>query len=303
MRLLVIESDTLHRESVSLMLRADGWAVETAEDAEEGIDIASRYDFGAIVVGLELPDLSGPSALRAIRAGQKAPILALSKDVAVDGEVSALAAGADDYLRKPFHRAVLGARLNALVRRAGGHADPVIRFGPLALNTVARTLQADGVPINLTGREYQLLEAMALRAGHTFTKGALLDHMYGGLDEPAEKIVDVFICKIRNKLRAHGAAEHIETVWGRGYRVVNEPTPYAWQPAAHVEPRGYQAEIVARLATGPATFPQLWALFPLAPQSSIRGALYTLIHRGEVANLGDPRSTLYALTKVAPAAA
>jgi two-component system cell cycle response regulator CtrA len=303
MRVLIVEPQPLTQNAMGLFLRIDGCAVQVAETADDAADMAPLYEFDAILLSLDHHDHSSVQGLRRLRARTKAPIIALSASAGVEVEVDALAAGADDFIRKPFHKAVMVGRLNALVRRTRGHAQPVIEVGPLRIDTVGKDVKVDGKAIHLTGREYQVLECMALRLGHVFTKEALLDQLYGGRDEPEIKIIDVFICKIRNKLRAHDAAQYVETVWGRGYRVVLAPTEHVWQPPNHVPPVGYGARMLERLSAGPATFPQLWGLFPVAPESSIRAALTTLVQRGEVINAGEPRAAVYRLREPKQAAA
>ncbi len=132
---------------------------------------------------------------------------------------------AGDYLTKPFNREELIARIHAIVRRSKGHAQSVISTGKIAVNLDAKTGEADGHPVHLTGKEYQMLELLSLRKGSTLTKEMFLNHLYGGMDEPEVKIIDVFICKLRKKLAlATAGANYIETVWGRGY-VLRDPQP------------------------------------------------------------------------------
>jgi two-component system, cell cycle response regulator CtrA len=131
--------------------------------------------------------------------------------------------GADDYLTKPFHKDELVARIHAIVRRAKGHAQSVIHTGDLVVNLDTKTVEVEGERVHLTGKEYQMLELLSLRKGTTLTKEMFLNHLYGGIDEPELKIIDVFICKLRKKLASATGGEHyIETVWGRGY-VLRDP--------------------------------------------------------------------------------
>ena len=151
------------------------------------------------------------------------PILILSGMSGPDYKVKGLGFGADDYLTKPFDKDELIARIRAVVRRSKGHAESIIRTGALAVNLNSRTLEVDGQPIHLTGKEYGVLELLSLRKGTTLTKEMFLNHLYGGMDEPELKIIDVFICKLRKKLAAAtGGENYIETVWGRGY-VLRDP--------------------------------------------------------------------------------
>jgi len=135
-----------------------------------------------------------------------------------------LGIGADDYLTKPFHKSELIARIQAIIRRSKGHSQSVITAGRLSVNLDTRTVEIDGQPVHLTGKEYAILELLALRKGTTLTKEMFLNHLYGGIDEPELKIIDVFVCKLRKKLSAATDGEnYIETVWGRGY-VLREPS-------------------------------------------------------------------------------
>ena len=140
-----------------------------------------------------------------------------------DSKLKGFTAGADDYLTKPFDNQELVARIHAIVRRSKGHAQLIIRTGKIAVNLDAKTVEAGDHPVHLTGKEYQMLELLSLRKGSTLTKEMFLNHLYGGMDEPEVKIIDVFICKLRKKLAlATQGANYIETVWGRSY-VLRDP--------------------------------------------------------------------------------
>jgi len=142
-----------------------------------------------------------------------------------ENKIKGFGFGADDYMTKPFHREELVARIHAIVRRSKGHAQSTIATGDIVVNLDAKTVEANGRPVHLTGKEYQMFELLSLRKGTTLTKEMFLNHLYGGMDEPELKIIDVFICKLRKKLStALGGENYIETVWGRGY-VLREPLP------------------------------------------------------------------------------
>jgi two-component system cell cycle response regulator CtrA len=147
----------------------------------------------------------------------------LSGSSEIDTKVKTFSGGADDYMTKPFHKDEMIARIHAVVRRSKGHAQSVIKTGDIIVNLDAKTVEVNGNRVHLTGKEYQMLELLSLRKGTTLTKEMFLNHLYGGMDEPELKIIDVFICKLRKKLAAsaHGK-HHIETVWGRGY-VLRDP--------------------------------------------------------------------------------
>jgi two-component system cell cycle response regulator CtrA len=166
-----------------------------------------------------LPDIDGYEVLRRMRAAKiDTPILILSGLSGLDDKLKGLGFGADDYLTKPFDKRELVARIQAIVRRSKGHSESIIRTGKIAVNLDARTVEVEGQPLHLTGKEYGILELLSLRKGTTLTKEMFLNHLYGGMDEPELKIIDVFVCKLRKKLaNATGGDNYIETVWGRGY--------------------------------------------------------------------------------------
>ena len=142
----------------------------------------------------------------------------------IEDKVRGLGLGADDYMTKPFHKSELVARIHAIVRRSKGHAQSVVQTGDLLVNLDAKTVEVGGARVHLTVKEYQMLELLSLRKGTTLTKEMFLNNLYGGMDEPEIKIIDVFICKLRKKLaNASSGKDYIETVWGRGY-VLREPT-------------------------------------------------------------------------------
>ncbi|MGF1658523.1 MAG: response regulator transcription factor CtrA [Rubrimonas sp.] len=226
MRVLLIEDDPSTARSIETMLRKANFNVYATDLGEEGLDLAKLYDYDLIILDLNLPDMPGYEVLRKLRLGKiDTPTLILSGLDGADDKIKGFGFGADDYLTKPFNRDELIARIHAIVRRSKGHAQSVIQTGEIRVNLDAKTVEVRGQPVHLTGKEYQMLELLSLRKGTTLTKEMFLNHLYGGMDEPELKIIDVFICKLRKKLsQATGGENHIETVWGRGY-VLREPQP------------------------------------------------------------------------------
>jgi two-component system, cell cycle response regulator CtrA len=219
MRVLLVEDDSSTAKTVELTLRAEGFVVDTTDLGEDGLEIGKLYDYDLIILDLMLPDMDGYEVLRRLRAAHiTTPILILSGLSEISDKVKGLGFGADDYLTKPFNKNELTARVQAIIRRSKGHAESIIRTGRLVVNLQARTVEIDGRPVRLTGKEYAILELLSLRKGSTLTKEMFLNHLYGGIDEPELKIIDVFICKLRKKLSdALDGVNYIETVWGRGY--------------------------------------------------------------------------------------
>jgi two-component system cell cycle response regulator CtrA len=224
MRILLVEDDPTTSRSIELMLTHANLNVYCTDMGEDGIDLAKLYDYDLILLDLNLPDMSGHEVLRQIRQARiETPILILSGADDTENKLKGFGFGADDYLSKPFHREELVARIHAIIRRSKGHSQSVIKTGLVSVNLDAKTVEAEGKTVHLTGKEYQMLELLSLRKGTTLTKEMFLNHLYGGMDEPELKIIDVFICKLRKKLaEATGGDNYIETVWGRGY-VLRDP--------------------------------------------------------------------------------
>ncbi len=226
MRVLMVEDDPATSKSIEMMLTNADLNVYSTDLGEEGIDLAKLYDYDLILLDLNLPDMNGHDVLRQLRLSRvDTPILILSGMDDTESKIKGFGFGADDYLTKPFHREELVARIHAIIRRSKGHAQSIIRTGKISVNLDAKTVEAGGKSVHLTGKEYQMLELLSLRKGTTLTKEMFLNHLYGGMDEPELKIIDVFICKLRKKLsEATGDESYIETVWGRGY-VLRDPAP------------------------------------------------------------------------------
>jgi two-component system cell cycle response regulator CtrA len=224
MRVLLVEDEAVEAAYIEKFLKNENFVCDATDLGEDGLEIAKLYDYDIIVLDLGLPDIDGYEVLRRLRAARvHTPILILSGQGELDHKIKGLGFGADDFLTKPFDKRELIARIHAIVRRAKGHADSTIHTGKLLVNLDARVVEVDNRPLHLTGKEYGILELLSLRKGTTLNKEMFLNHLYGGIDEPELKIIDVFICKLRKKLaQATGGEHYIETVWGRGY-VLRDP--------------------------------------------------------------------------------
>jgi two-component system cell cycle response regulator CtrA len=229
MRILLVEDDLTAARGVSLMLKAAGAVVDHSDTGEEALELSRHYEYDIVLLDLILPDIEGFEVVRRLRiARNDTPVLILSGLTRPQAKVKGLGLGADDFITKPFDKAELLARMQAVVRRSKGFSQPTLRIGPVELNLDSREVWVEGKQVHLTGKEYSILELLVLRKGMVLTKEAFLNHLYGGLDEPEVKIIDVFVCKLRKKLAQSGADNMIGTVWGRGY-MIREPSddPFA----------------------------------------------------------------------------
>jgi two-component system cell cycle response regulator CtrA len=221
----VIEDEILIARGIRSACVDEGFACHTAQTGSEGLEMIKFYDYDAVILDLGLPDMNGVVILERIRnSKKKTPVIVLSGLSTVDDKVRCLSAGADDYLTKPFSKIELLARIYAIVRRANCLHSSVITIGPLSIDLVNRIVTIYGSEISLTGKEYAIMELLGIKKGSIIPKETFLNHIYGGLDEPDLKIVDVFICKLRKKMAAiSGGLNFIETIWGRGYTIKENP--------------------------------------------------------------------------------
>jgi two-component system cell cycle response regulator CtrA len=219
MRVLLIEDNSASARSIELMLKPDGFNVHRTDLGEEGVELGQAYDYDIVLLDLTLPDISGFDVIRSLRVSNvSSPILIISGHNVIDDKIKALRTGADDYVTKPFHKDELIARISALVRRSRGYADPLVEIDGLLINLQTKAVEVHGTRLHVTRKEYKILELLALRVGKVVSKEMFLDHLYGGLEEPDDKILDVFICKLRKKLEcASEGKKYIGTEWGRGY--------------------------------------------------------------------------------------
>jgi two-component system, cell cycle response regulator CtrA len=226
MRLLLIEDDPTVAESIELVLKSEDIHVERTELGQDGLDLGTVFFYDLIVLDLNLPDMSGYDVLRSLRLAKiNTPVLILSGLDGIEQKVKGLEFGADDYLTKPFQTDELIARIRAILRRSGDRVEAVIRCGDLSVKLDQKRAEMGGRDVGLTAKEYQMLELLATRQGTPITKEMFLNHLYGGMNEPEQKIIDVFIHKLRRKLmQASQGRDYIETIWGRGY-VLRDPDP------------------------------------------------------------------------------
>jgi two-component system cell cycle response regulator CtrA len=231
MRVLLVEDDLTSARGMALMLKSSGSVVDQADTGEEALELSRHYEYDIVVLDLMLPDMEGYEVVRRMRAARNdTPVLILSGLSRPQAKVKGLGMGADDFITKPFDKAELLARMQAVVRRSKGFSQPALRVGSLQLNLDSREVTVGSQPVHLTGKEYAILELLVLRKGMVLTKEAFLNHLYGGMDEPEMKIIDVFICKLRKKLAQAGADNLIGTVWGRGYMIREPQTEFIPAP-------------------------------------------------------------------------
>lgn len=219
MRLLIVEDETTLREQLAAFLAAKGFAVDQAQNARDAYYFGTEYPIDCAIVDLGLPDLPGIQLIRRFRKEKKDfPILILTARSRWQEKVEGLESGADDYLEKPFHYEELLARINALIRRSAGKSHPVLRAGPIELDTVTQAVRVDGVELELTAYEYKVLEYLMLNQGTIVSKSVLTEHIYDQDFDRDSNVIEVFIARLRKKLDPEGRLQPIETLRGRGYR-------------------------------------------------------------------------------------
>jgi len=219
MRLLIVEDERAIRQQLEDYFKVEGFVIDAIEDGKEGLYYASEYDYDLALIDIGLPGLDGISLIKEARKlGKKYPILVLTARGHWQDKVNGLEAGADDYLVKPFHTEELKARANALIRRSTGNASPELHFGPITINTSAKSVALNGEAIELTSFEYNTLEYLALHAGEAISKTELTEHLYHQDFERDSNVIEVFVGRLRKKLDPDGTIKPIATVRGQGYR-------------------------------------------------------------------------------------
>jgi two-component system response regulator PhoP len=219
MRILVVEDEAALRDSLKARLTEAGFTVDIARDGNEGLFAGSEYPLDVAIVDLGLPGVPGLEVIRRLRAaGKTYPILILTARDNWQDKVEGLQAGADDYVAKPFHFEEVLARVQALLRRAGGWASPQLKCGPVVLDTRAQVISVRGAPVELTTFEYRILEHLMLRAGEVVSKAELTERLYDQDFERDSNVIEVLIGRLRRKLDPQEELQPIETLRGRGYR-------------------------------------------------------------------------------------
>ena len=226
MRVLLIEDDARLVEALGRQLRAAGYALDVATDGIDGLYAGEEFPVDLAIIDLGLPELSGLDVIRTLRErGRDFPILVLTARSDWQDKVAGLEAGADDYLTKPFRVEELMARINALMRRAGGHARPRVTLGPFTVDLTAQRVHRDGEEIELTSFEYKVLNYLVMHPGEVVTKTELSEHIYEEDADRDSNVIEVFIGRLRRKLDPDGSLTPIETLRGRGYRLALDVAP------------------------------------------------------------------------------
>jgi DNA-binding response OmpR family regulator len=222
MRILVVEDTKPLAQAIAQGLAEEGFSVDVAADGEEGLHLATEIAYDAVVLDRMLPRLDGLSMLRQLRErGRRTPVLVLTALGELHDRIAGLDGGADDYLVKPFAFDELLARVRALLRRSRGQARNQISLGRLELDLAARAAAVDGRPLDLTAREFALLELLALEPGRTFSRTAIAEKLYDDASDLDSNVIDVFVARLRRKLDAAGlpGADLVRTQRGAGYRL------------------------------------------------------------------------------------
>jgi two-component system, cell cycle response regulator CtrA len=268
MRVLLVEEDGPTAARIGAVLRRESFVCHAAHFEEAAREIGRLHDYDILLLDLQPPDLDGYEFLQRLRPGRvRTPILILSPRAELGKKINRLGFGADDVLTDPFDARELVTRIHATVRRAMGHPESTVRIGKLVVDLDSRTVMVGDEPVRLTGKEFGVLELLSLRKGAIVTKEMLLNHLYGGFDEPEMRIIDTFIGSLRRMLAAATGSQHYnETVWGRGYvlhdpsdRVVGHGSSQHWNVRR-------KAEMVAAIANGEITLEEALQRYRLSEE-------------------------------------
>jgi len=221
MRMLIVEDDAVLRDALSEHFKKNGFVIDAAPDGVEGLYLGKEFPADIAIIDLGLPEITGIELIQKLRSeGKKFPILILTARDSWQDKVEGLQAGADDYVTKPFHLEEIEARVNALIRRAGGWAEPTLRCGPIALDTRSETVKVDDREIDLTSYEYQVLHYLMMNAGKVISKTELTEHIYAQDYERDSNVIEVFVGRLRKKIDPNNELKPIDTIRGRGYRLI-----------------------------------------------------------------------------------
>ena len=281
MRVLLVENQISPIRALATFFKAEGLIVECTDTGEEALELLRHYPFDLIVLNRAPTDINGTSLISRVRtAGHHTPIIALLGATSPKQRLATLSSGADDVVEHDIDRAELLARMRAILRRSRGYSESVIRCGKLALDHERQDVTLDGEHVHLTQKEFALLQLLMMRKNTVMTKEVILSNLYGGMDEPEIKIIDVFVCKIRSKLAKAGVRNLIQTEWGRGYVVRDisrddDRTPEPCIPLPHrsgaARTRDCLSNWLSRHIRGDTEIPT-YRLFPIAPDGRIADA-------------------------------
>lgn len=303
MRVLIASSDITAAQSMELMLKSEGIQTYVTDFGEEVIDLVTIYEYDVVLLD-RVDDRSRSEICTSIRrAKAKVGVIGMGRDPSVMDVATLLNGGADDFVRLPVHKDELVARVRAIGRRTAGHVSNVITAGPIRVDLDRKRVYVDDEEVHMTGKEYQMIEFLALRKGQTITKESFLSALYDDRDEPEIKIIDVFICKLRKKLTAKGHPDYIDTVWGRGYVLRDVPRPESTQHLSSKVVRdnplhSTSAKILMILAEhGSGLLAGTLALKADVETFGIHARIAYHLRRENVEKAGgNPRETRYAIT-------
>ena len=220
MRILIAEDDSRLLTQLDTLLQQNGYSVDLADNGEHALYQLNEFPYDLAIIDIGLPKLDGFDVIRKARqADVSCPVLILTARDRWQEKVEGLDAGAYDYLTKPFHNEELLARTKALIRRASGQANPVVQFGPVALDTVAEEIRVDDAPLDLTAYEYKVMEYLMLNPQKVVSKTELTEHIYDQDFDLDSNVIEVFIGRLRKKIDPSGVLKPIDTLRGRGYRI------------------------------------------------------------------------------------